>query len=88
MSEENNNYGADYDDDNRQQQQSSSSDQQGDNNYDSKASGEAPMYSKPPENVDKLVSLKISEITSDTTADELKAIFSKYGEVRDVFIPR
>uniref|UniRef100_A0A8D1BTT1 Serine/arginine-rich splicing factor 2 n=1 Tax=Sus scrofa TaxID=9823 RepID=A0A8D1BTT1_PIG len=45
-------------------------------------------YSRPPSNVDDMISLKIDNLTYSTSPNTLRRIFEKYGRVGDVYIPR
>jgi len=45
-------------------------------------------YGRRPPNTDGMISLKVDNLTYRTTADMLKRVFEKYGEVGDVYIPR
>ena len=42
----------------------------------------------PPRDVDRMVSLKVDNISYRTTSDELLRYFEKYGRVGDIYIPR
>lgn len=42
---------------------------------------------RPPE-IQGMVSLKVDNLSYRTTADDLKPIFEKYGDVGDIYIPR
>jgi len=41
-----------------------------------------------PPNTEGMVSLKVDNLTYRTTAEVLKRVFEKYGDVGDVYIPR
>lgn len=45
-------------------------------------------YRGRPPNTEGMISLKVDNLTYRTTADMLKRVFEKYGEVGDVYIPR
>jgi len=45
------------------------------------------QYRRPPEDVDKMTSLRVGNIPFKTHQEDLKEVFEKYGEVGDVFIP-
>jgi len=45
-------------------------------------------YGRRPPNTDGMISLKVDNLTYRTTADMLKRVFEKYGDVGDVYIPR
>ena len=42
----------------------------------------------PPPNIEGMMSLKVDNLTYRTTADELRRLFEKYGDLGDVYIPR
>ena len=41
-----------------------------------------------PPNIEGMTSLKVDNLTYRTTVEDLKKVFSKYGDVGDVYIPR
>ncbi|KAG5187775.1 hypothetical protein JKP88DRAFT_253829 [Tribonema minus] len=41
-----------------------------------------------PPDISGMITLKVDNITFRTTADEVRRVFDKYGEVGDVYIPR
>ncbi|KAJ8037978.1 Serine/arginine-rich splicing factor 2 [Holothuria leucospilota] len=45
-------------------------------------------YGRPPPDADNMVSLKVDNLTYRTKAEDLQKLFSKYGEVGDVYIPK
>jgi len=44
--------------------------------------------SKGPPNIEGMTSLKVDNLTYRTTSEELEKLFSKFGEVGDIYIPR
>ena len=42
----------------------------------------------PPPDTERMVSLKVDNLTYKTTTEDLKRVFERYGEVGDVYIPR
>ncbi|XP_054282456.1 serine/arginine-rich splicing factor 2 isoform X2 [Macrosteles quadrilineatus] len=45
-------------------------------------------YGRPPPRIDGMVSLKVGNLTYRTTSDDLRRVFSKFGSVGDVYIPK
>ncbi|VDM19240.1 unnamed protein product [Hydatigera taeniaeformis] len=45
-------------------------------------------YGRSPPRIDGMVSLKVDNLAYRTTVEDLRRIFSRYGEVGDVYIPR
>ncbi|XP_064339006.1 serine/arginine-rich splicing factor 2-like [Camelus dromedarius] len=45
-------------------------------------------YSRPPPNVDAMISLKVDNLTDRISPNILRRIFEKYGPIGDVYIPR
>ncbi|VEL08227.1 unnamed protein product [Protopolystoma xenopodis] len=45
-------------------------------------------YGREPPRIEGMVSLKVDNLAYRTTIDELRRIFSRYGEVGDVYIPK
>ena len=45
-------------------------------------------YSRPPPNVDDLISVKVDNLTDRISRRTLRHIFKRYGPVGDVYIPR
>jgi len=44
-------------------------------------------FRRPPEDVEKMTSLRVGNIPFKTHQEDLKEVFEKYGKVGDVFIP-
>ena len=45
------------------------------------------MRGPPPDTTD-MVSLKVDNLTYRTTAEALRKVFEKYGDIGDIYIPR
>lgn len=45
-------------------------------------------YGRTPPRIDNMVSLKVGNLTYRTTSDDLRRVFSKFGSVGDVYIPK
>ncbi|TGZ62150.1 hypothetical protein CRM22_007601 [Opisthorchis felineus] len=45
-------------------------------------------YAKSPPRIEGMVSLKVDNLAYRTTIEDLRRVFSRYGEVGDVYIPR
>jgi len=46
------------------------------------------MSSRRPPAIQGMASLKVDNLTYRTNVDDLKRVFSKYGEIGDIYIPR
>jgi len=44
-------------------------------------------FRRPPEDVERMTSLRVGNIPYKTHQDDLKEVFEKFGDVGDVFIP-
>ena len=45
-------------------------------------------YGRRPPDTDRMVSLKVDNLTYRTTPEDLRRAFDRYGDVGDVYIPR
>ncbi|CAL8072817.1 unnamed protein product [Calicophoron daubneyi] len=45
-------------------------------------------YARSPPKIEGMVSLKVDNLAYRTTIDDLRRVFSRYGEVGDIYIPR
>nr|CAX79231.1 Splicing factor, arginine/serine-rich 2 [Schistosoma japonicum] len=45
-------------------------------------------YGRSPPRIDGMVSLKVDNLAYRTTIDDLRRVFSRFGEVGDIYIPR
>ncbi|KPJ02639.1 Serine/arginine-rich splicing factor 2 [Papilio xuthus] len=45
-------------------------------------------YGRPPPRIDGMVSLKVDNLTYRTTAEDLRRVFERCGDVGDIYIPR
>jgi hypothetical protein len=45
-------------------------------------------WGRPPPRIENMISLKVDNLTYRTNSEDLKKIFSKYGQVGDVYIPK
>ena len=45
-------------------------------------------YRRPPDDVERMTSLRVGNLPYKTHQDDLKDVFGKYGDVGDVFIPQ
>lgn len=43
---------------------------------------------KPPADIDRMHTLKIDNVTSDVTNEDLRNAFERFGEIGDIYIPR
>ena len=45
-------------------------------------------FRRPPPDISNLFSVRVDNISYRTSADELRHMFEKFGEIGDVYIPR
>ena len=43
---------------------------------------------RPPPAIERMVSLKVDNITYRTRPEDMRRVFEKYGEIGDIYIPR